>query len=130
MKFTSFLGLFGDRRGTRERTKHRSDLRRPRLSIENLEARELLSASAPKIIAVQPPDGSVSFSTTPTLSVRFSEPMDPVSVSDATNYHLVASGGRQIQITAANYDNITDQVTLSYNAGSGLTADRYSLFVN
>src|SRR3954463_3536750 len=106
MKFTSFLGLFGDRRGNRERSRHRLDLLRPRLSIEKLEAREVLSGNAPKIIAVQPPDGSVTFSTTPTLSVRFSEPMDPVSVQDISNYHLVASNNRQIQITAANYDNI------------------------
>ncbi len=128
MKFTSFLGLFSDRR-TRGGSKLRSDLARGRLSIEHLEARELLAA-APTIISVQPPDGSVSFSTQPTLAIRFSEAMDPVAAQNPANYELLGSNNRDIPITGAAYDNVTNQVTLSYNAGTGLTADRYSLFVN
>ena len=130
MKFTSFLGLFGDRRSARERSKHRSDLRRPNLQIESLEIRELLSASAPKIVSVQPPDGTVSFSTAPTLSVRFSEAMNPVEADNVANYEFIGANTGQVQITGASYDNVTNQVTLSYNSGTGLTADRYSLYVN
>jgi hypothetical protein len=128
MKFTSFLGLFSDRR-TRGGSKLRSDLTRGRLSIEHLEVRELLSG-APTIISVQPPDGSVSFSTQPTLAIRFSEAMNPVAAQNPANYELLGSNNRDIPITGASYDNVTNQVTLSYNAGAGLTADRYSLFVN
>ena len=130
MKFTSFFGLFGDRRSARERSKHRSNLRRPNLQVEKLEVRELLSASAPKIVSVQPPDGTVSFSTSPTLSVRFSEAMNPVEADNTANYELVGSNTGEIQITGASYDNVTNQVTLTYNSGTGLTADRYSLYVN
>lgn len=129
MKFKPFFGFFRDRRSNRLRAKHRARPRQCGLRIEALEERSLLSGT-PTIVAVTPPDGSTTFSSTPSLGVQFSEDMNAVSAQNTANYALFGPNHQKIPITAASYDSSTFQVSLTYSAGAGLTAGQYTLLVN
>lgn len=129
MKFKPFFSLFRDRRPGRVRAKNRIRPKQPGLRIEALEERSLLSGT-PTIVAVTPPDGSTTFSSTPSLAVQFSEDMNAGSVQNTANYEFFGPNHQQIPITAASYDSSTFQVSLTYSAGSGLTAGKYTLLVN
>ncbi|HVS38128.1 MAG TPA: FG-GAP-like repeat-containing protein, partial [Gemmataceae bacterium] len=101
---------------------------RPRL--EALEER-LAPAVPPKILSFTPANGSTVGSTAanPTLSITFSEAMDPVDAQNTANYSLFNSEGQPVSINAATYVAKTDTVTLSYNGNAILPADTYSLYV-
>ena len=76
MKWNRLLRLFGKQqtRRTAHQNSRRNAGRRP--SLELLESRELLSGTAPTIIAVTPPNGSTQTLGHPQMTITFSEDMN------------------------------------------------------
>ncbi len=125
--FSALREKWSGRVAPRRRT---APLRRSRPVLEALEER-VTPAVPPKILSFMPSNGSTvgSTSTNPTLSITFSEAMDPVDVQNTANYYLFNSEGQQIPVNTATYTAVNDTVTLSYNGNAVLPADTYSLFV-
>jgi hypothetical protein len=137
MRSKSFLRFLGKQEegvpvSKRRRRASSRELDRSRYSlprIERLESRELLSNDAPTILRVTPADGSTSLTALPTLAITFSEDVNAAQAQNPSNYILFNATGKSIPIDSATYDSTRHQVFLGYNAGTPLTADRYTLFV-
>jgi hypothetical protein len=146
MSFLSFLRLFGVRRPRKaRRLQSQPRGRGPRTPLlELLESRVLLTNDTPYIVstAVQPLDGSSTISALPTLVVQFSEPMvgtngtpNGTGAADTANYLLTDASGNPVTINtvtlsnSATYGN-NSVATLTYNGGSNLPVNNYTLFVH
>jgi hypothetical protein len=73
------------------------------LYLERLEQRDLFSVSPPKILSVTPADFTNTGATNPTITVNFSEAMDPIEASTASDYLLFNSSGQQISPLNVTY---------------------------
>ncbi len=104
-------------------------VRKRPLELELLESRELLSATAPRILSVTPSDGgkSVQTSSPNTIVVQYSEAMFTGDQVPA-NYALFGPGGAKITISSVTADGtLPDAYDVTY--ASGQAGGSYSLFV-
>jgi hypothetical protein len=123
--------LRGRSSGGAARRARRPDKPKSRLGLELLERRELLSdGMAPRIVSMQPANGTVITNPNPTVSVTYSENVNTNEAQNQSNYELFNSSGNAIPITSASYDSVHFVATLTYTTPpGGLPSDSYSLFV-
>ncbi len=131
MKLQSLLNALRDKwsgRAAKRRTPRTKD--RKRLGLEQLEARELLSATPPRIIFVNPSDGGMSTSApADTIIVQYSEAM----FSDAqnpSNYLLFGLNGAPVLINSVTPDaTLANAYDIAYGNAQPQPTGSYSLFV-
>jgi hypothetical protein len=136
MKFRSWLRFLDKKTSTRKSRRKTRRSRRVPLQVESLEARELLRA--PFIFSVTPADGAVlkgPGSTTPALTITYSEAMNATDATAASNYFLFNANNQPIKIDSVTAldlntgNNSLTKVLLHYNENNPLPAGSYSLFV-
>jgi hypothetical protein len=132
MKFRS-IRLFGSQNARPGRRVNKNGTARlARLTVEQLEKRELLSVTLPKIVAVSPANGSATANAQPVITITFNEAMNAGQAQNTANYSMFDAKGNPVRITGATYNNSNFTVTLTDAGnfpGGQLVREKYSIFV-
>jgi hypothetical protein len=88
-----------------------------------------VNLTPPSIVSITPANGAIDVAVNTTITVVFSEAMDPVSFSSSTNFVLEDPTGAVVPATITFSPDLTTAI-LTPNTALGGGSQLYSIYVN